>query len=194
MEKIRINGKDGALTLDYCTRCGGLWFEPSEVGRLANRSEAVFRDLVPGQLHRVRPPCHGCQTPLDRDAERCAVCGQTNVIDCPVCDVPMERRAHAGLLLDFCRKCHGVWFDNAELSAIWRMNVGTMRSQRGIRQSAALETGGDVLLSTMFWAPDLVVYGGMAAGQAAGAVGEVAVNAAGGVFEFVMEIISGLFD
>lgn len=194
MQKIHINGKDGTLTLDYCTRCGGLWFEPSEVGRLAKRSQAVFRDLVPEQRGRVRPPCHGCQAPLDRDAERCGVCGTANVIDCPACDVPMERRAHAGLLLDVCRKCHGVWFDNAELSAIWRMNVGMMRSRRDVHPTAALEAGGDVLLSTLFWAPDLVVYGGMAAGEAAGAVGEVAVQAAGGVFEFVMEIISGLFD
>jgi hypothetical protein len=108
----------------------------------------------------------------------------------------MERREHDGLVLDVCNNCHGVWFDNAELSAIWRMKLGqaTAAARRGGRGSDAAAIGGDVLLSAMFWTPDLVLYGGMAAGHAAGAAAEVVGNAAGGVFEAVMEIIGGLFE
>ena len=66
--------------------------------------------------------------------------------------------------------------------------------RRDGRVSDAAAIGGDVLLHAMFWSPDLVVYGGMAAGRAVGAAAEVVGSAAGGVFEAVMEIISGLFE
>src|SRR5262245_28137369 len=103
----------------------------------------------------------------------------------------MDRRAQAGLVLDFCRRCQGVWFDNAELSAIWRMNMAAMNARRG-GGSEALAVAGDTMMSAMFWTPDLVVYGGMAAAQAGGAALEVAGSAAEGVFSMIMEIISGL--
>lgn len=198
MEKAPLGGKAGGLTIDYCPRCGGLWFDRGEVGQLAQRSPAVLREFVDARVDRVRPPCQGCLAPLDRDAERCPACGHHNILDCPVCDRPMERRAHAGLVLDLCAKCHGVWFDNAELSAIWRMNVAAAttraRSGRRGRGAEAASIGGDVLLSAMFWTPDLVLYGGMAAGHAAGAAAEVVGSAAEGVFATIMEIISGLFE
>lgn len=198
MEKAQLGGKAGGLTIDYCPRCGGLWFDRGEVGQLAQRAPAVIREFVTERVDRVRPPCQSCLAPLDRDAEKCPACGHRNVLDCPVCDRPMERRPHAGLVLDLCTKCHGVWFDNAELSAIWRMNVAAAttraRSGRRGRGAEAASVGGDVLLSAMFWTPDLVLYGGMAAGHAAGAAAEVVGSAAEGVFATIMEIISGLFE
>jgi Zn-finger nucleic acid-binding protein len=197
MEKAAIGDGTARLTLDCCPRCGGLWFDRGEVGRLAQRKPTVIAEIAPRKLDRIRPPCAGCHTPLDRDAAKCAVCGRPNVLDCPVCDQAMERREHAGLVLDLCRRCHGVWFDNAELSAIWRMNLAAAIARRG-RGSSALAAGGDVLLEAMFWSPDLVLYGGMAATEAvshlAGPAAEVAGDAAEGVFSFIMEIISGLFD
>jgi Zn-finger nucleic acid-binding protein len=196
MEKKRIDGRAGTITLDYCTRCGGLWFDRGEVGQLAHRDPQIIHDLVVDPATRVRPPCQGCQAPLDRNAEKCPACGRRNVLDCPVCDEPMERRPHEGLVLDICARCHGVWFDNAELSAIWRLRLGeaTAAARRRGSGSDAMAVGGDVLLSTMFWTPDLVVYGGMAAGHAVGAAAEVVGGAAEGVFETIMEIIGGLFE
>jgi len=177
MDKVSVDDGATAITLDYCPRCGGLWFNRGEVGQLARRQPAAFHAHVPVRAEPIRPPCPGCLTPLDRDAERCPACGRPNVLDCPVCDMTMERRAHAGLVLDLCPRCHGVWFDNAELSAIWRLNLAaateSAKSRRTGRGAEALAVGGDVLVNAMFWTPDLVVYGGMAAGHAAGAAAEV---------------------
>lgn len=202
MEKVRVAGGGNPLTLDYCPRCGGLWFDRGEVGHLAARKPVSLHASVPTRSERVRPPCIECHAPLDRDAEKCDVCGHRNVLDCPVCTDEMERRGHAGLILDFCRRCHGVWFDNAELSAIWRVNLTKAKanalSDRRGRGSDALAATGDVLVNAMFWTPDLVIYGGMAAGQAAGHVAGAAAEAVGGaaegVFATILEIISGLFD
>jgi len=197
MEKKHFDKPAGSVTLDYCPRCGGLWFDRGEVGHLAHRDERVLHPLLIDAAARVLPPCQGCGTPLDRNAEKCQVCARRNVLACPVCDETMERREHDGLVLDICRRCHGVWFDNAELSSIWRLKLAEATQavrRRGGRGSETAALGGDVLLSAMFWTPDLVLYGGMAAGQAAGAAVEVVGSAAGGVFEAVMEIISGLFE
>ena len=110
----------------------------------------------------------------------------------------MERREHVGLILDFCKHCHGVWFDNAELSAIWRVNLAITQSASARRRKGADVILGDGLVDVMFWSPDLVVYGGAAAiegiGHVAGAAADVAGGAAEGVFSAVLEIISGLFD
>jgi Zn-finger nucleic acid-binding protein len=196
MEKKHIDTRAGSVTLDYCPRCGGLWFDQGEVGHLTQRDEGVIHPLLVDAAARVHPPCQGCGTPLDRNEEKCGVCRRRNVLDCPVCDEAMERRERDGLIVDVCRRCHGVWFDNAELTAIWRLKLAeaTAAVRRRGRGSDAAAIGGDVLLNAMFWTPDLVIYGGMAAGHAVGAAAEVAGSAAGGVFEAVMEIIAGLFE
>lgn len=198
MEKARLDGTPGSLTLDYCPRCGGLWFDRGEVALLARRDPTAIQRFAPQRNDRIRPPCPNCLTPLDRDAERCRVCGHRNVLGCPVCDRPMERRAHAGLVLDVCRHCHGVWFDNAELSAVWRISLASVSAGPRSRGSDAIALGGDALLDAAFWAPDLVFDGGLAVGEAvghlAGPAAEAVGHAAEGVFSFVLEILAGLFD
>jgi Zn-finger nucleic acid-binding protein len=201
MDKIELEGEGNVLTLDHCPRCGGLWFERGEVGQLAARKASSLRPHVPERAERVRAQCIECHTPIDRDAEACEACGRRNALNCPVCDEVMDRRAHAGLILDFCKRCHGVWFDNAELSAIWRVNLAAASanvSRRRGRGADAVAATGDVLLEAMFWSPSLVLHAGVAVGQAAGSVagvaGEVVGDAAEGVFSTIMEIIAGLFD
>lgn len=202
MDKVHIRDRSGTLTLDTCPRCGGLWFERGEVGQLSARKPSAIHMHVPTRADRVRPPCLGCHAPLDRDAEKCDACGERNVLHCPSCDREMDRREHAGLILDFCKHCHGVWFDNAELSAIWRLNIaatgGTLPSNRRMSGTAIAGATADGLVEAMFWSPHLVVYGGAAVidvvGHAAGPAAEAIGGAAEGVFSAVMEIISGLFD
>jgi Zn-finger nucleic acid-binding protein len=194
MEKKHLDGPGRGFTIDFCPRCGGIWFDRGEVAEVARRDRSALAGLLREAGARVNPPCHECGTPLDRNAESCAACGHKNIIACPVCDRAMERRPIEGLVLDVCRKCHGVWFDNAELTAIWRLSVGAAMARRPRAGLDAAGIGGDILLNGIFWAPDLVVHGGLAAGQAAGAVVEVAGEAAESVFEVIVGIIGGLFE
>jgi hypothetical protein len=125
----------------------------------------------------------------------------------------MERRQHAGLTLDVCATCKGLWFDVVELKNIWSMTVTEVDRKRVGRGGQALAIGGDVLLESLFWAPHLTIHAGIAATQGishvAGALGSVSVegaanaamgaaevvgSAAEGLFETIMEIINSIFD
>ena len=194
MEKKHVAGPGRGFTLDFCPRCGGIWFDRGEVGEVARQNRTVLHGMDVPPATRVNPPCHQCRAPLDRNAEKCGVCGWKNVLRCPVCDREMERRPVHGVILDFCRKCQGVWFDNAELTAIWRMNTAALDAKRRGVASDAAAVGGDVMFNAMFWAPDLVIYGGAAAVQGVGAAAEVAGEAAEGIFSAIAELIGGLFE
>jgi Zn-finger nucleic acid-binding protein len=220
MQKTTVRSGGVGVTLDVCPRCGGIWFERGEARQLAHQPPDALWKEVTRRDEPIRPPCHGCAAPIDRDVERCPSCGHRNVLHCPRCDLEMERRTHGGLVLDLCRRCEGVWFDHAELSAIWQMNLAAA-TQRAQRRAGAGETAlaasGDILLNALIWTPDLVFYGaatgtraaagamhsvgsagvesigGVAAEAASSAAGVVG-DAAEGVFSMIAEIIGGLFD
>ena len=194
MEKNHLPGPGAGFTIDFCPRCGGIWFDRGEVGEVARQDRTVLTGLILDPTTRINPPCHKCRTPLDRNADQCKVCGWKNVLRCPVCDRDMERRPVQGVTLDLCRRCQGVWFDNAELTAIWRMNAAALAAKRKGTLSDGAELGASVLLESMFWAPSLVVHGGVAAAHGIGAAAEVAGSAAEGVFSTIVELISGLFE
>jgi Zn-finger nucleic acid-binding protein len=213
MEKVRLRAGVRILVLDHCPRCGGVWFEKGEAQQLTQLSPIELWKHVPPRQDIPRPPCHGCNTPLDRDAERCDVCRRKNELSCPVCDRTMERRVHDGLVLDVCASCRGVWFDHKELKHVWQLSLNTEAQRRSGRGSQALAVGGEVMLESLFWAPDLVLHAGAAAasgvGEVVGAIGgvslegaahaamgaaEVVGGAAEGVFSFIVEIIGSLFD
>jgi Zn-finger nucleic acid-binding protein len=194
MDKAQVTGRGGSLTLDHCTRCGGVWFEKGEVQQLAaSKPSALWAEIAP-RADTPKPLCQKCQTPLDRDAEKCGVCGRSNDINCPHCDEKMKRRDVNGLVLDLCERCHGVWFDHKELNAVWTLAAQMSAQRRSSTGGEALAIGGDVLMSAMFWTPGLVIQGAAGAAHLGGAAIEAAGGAAEGVFEAILGFISAIFD
>jgi Zn-finger nucleic acid-binding protein len=193
MEKLKPM-REHELVLDYCRRCGGVWFDEGEVLALRNARPKGLGRTVTLRETAYQMPCHSCHTTVDRNALSCASCGWQNHLDCPVCQKTLERLERGDLTLDVCRSCRGVWFDNHELAQIWNM---------------------EILLDAFLWAPDLVFLSasglahgaGAVAGGAADVVGggiggvakvaggavEAAGDAAGSVFEAIAEIIGSLF-
>jgi hypothetical protein len=105
--------------------------------------------------------------------------------------------------LDACKSCRGVWFDHAELAAIWKLSLDTTLRRRG---NAGLSANADVssliVLDALMWTPDVLFLGARAAGYAVSGTAEAVANsgvidgvgeAAGGVFEVIVEIIGGFF-
>ncbi|MGQ0814936.1 MAG: zf-TFIIB domain-containing protein [Gemmatimonadota bacterium] len=196
LEKSWIEGS-GRFSLDHCTRCGGAWFDHGEVHRLRMCDPTdLWRHMAQRtNVHAMQ--CHSCDHLLAREEEMCPACGWHVQLDCPVCGEPMMASKHAGVILDACRRCKGVWFDHHELASLWKAEF--MAALQRWRVPAAGEGGGAVL-EALAWDPFLVYYAGSAAGHvlsagASGAPGviEAAGEAATSVFETIVEIIAGFF-
>ena len=88
-----------------------------------------------------------------------------------------------------------------ELEAIWEMKRDRLIvRERGGKVARTTEMGSGVLFDTVFWAPDLVFVGAHAAGHTVAAAAEAAPtalgavgDAAGSVFETILEIVAGIF-
>lgn len=192
LEKATIEGAQ-SLVIDHCPRCGGVWFEQGEVQRMRTYAPEDLLEKVAAADDVRHMQCHSCSAFFDRALDRCPTCGWNVKLDCPSCGVRMESATHAGIRLDACRHCRGVWFDRHELEEIWRLEFNGALARRGS------ETG-DVVLAALAYDPFLTFYAAHAAGhvlaagaQAAPAVLEAAGEAASSVFETIVEIISGFF-
>jgi Zn-finger nucleic acid-binding protein len=210
MKKVRLRGSGRTLVLDYCPRCGGVWFELGEVQSLRAHAETSFWSSIAPRVDQFRMPCHSCQAIIDRNADKCPACGWSNRIDCPTCGNKLAPEIHEGLRLDVCAKCKGVWFDHIELDAIWKsaLNANVARAVKPSKGAVAAGTGAEVLANTLFFAPDVLFYGAYATGMAletgagalmnapdiVGGAAEAVGDAAASTFESVLEIISGIFD
>jgi Zn-finger nucleic acid-binding protein len=119
MEKLRpVEELD--LALDYCDKCGGMWFESGEVRQLRFCPPEVLSSLISmkKQLYAVDCPCGHSMT---RNSGECGSCGRPNTVDCPACNSELERVQSDTFTVDVCRDCRGVWFDNIDLSAVWNL-------------------------------------------------------------------------
>ncbi len=206
MEKTALGRRqDGSasLILDHCARCGGIWFELGEVQELIFELPESLWSRIPVRDEPHRAQCHSCRAFLDRDAPKCGGCGAKTRLSCPACDTRMLQVRRSALTLDVCGRCKGVWFDHHELEEIWKLERNRFLARRGKGGGLARRTGDkgvDVLFETLFWTPDLVFLGGHAALHGAAAAAEAAPaaldavgEAAGSVFETIVEIVAGVF-
>lgn len=216
MEKVKMGG--GKLEVDHCRRCGGVWLDHGEVQQLRGVSQTEVWQQIESRSSLSPARCHVCHTPVDRRLDECPACGASSLLDCPACDRPMRVESYSGLRLDVCRSCRGVWFDHHELEAIWGASFDLALRRRNLPArgaAGAADVGGDLLFHSLFFAPDLLFYGAYAAGNVASAsvdalsrlpeglaatpeiassAFEAVGDAAGSVFEVVLEIITGIFD
>jgi len=186
---------DSALEIDHCWRCGGVWFDHGEADELRRLgTPRKLRDKVPLLRGHQRMACRGCEARIQRAAAECDGCGHKNVIDCPLCDRPMERESSTGLRLDVCRSCRGAWFDNDQLRAIWLAQLPAA-ARHG--QTASELSGWDVPSVDLELAVDSVnvaVHGAPGAFDGVVWLIEAGGDAAGAVFEVIGSILFGLFD
>ncbi|HEU5261126.1 MAG TPA: zf-TFIIB domain-containing protein [Gemmatimonadales bacterium] len=199
---------DLQLVLDYCQRCGGVWFDQAEVALLRRchpLALAVHVELKP-EAYRMR--CHGCGASLGRNAPRCDACGWRNVLSCPTCGKALKPVERDGARLDVCRACQGVWFDNVELATIWNARTALTRRPPGVASVGVYRTD-HFLLDAVLWGPDVMLHtavtaagdtlaaaniglGGAGLAEVAGGVIEGTGALAGGVFDAIAGLIGGL--
>ena len=91
----------GAMEIDQCSTCHGIWFDEGELEKLMNH-EILSRLLPAGAApaagkRGVRRPCPRC---ADEKMEE------------------VEVQGAAGLFIDICPTCKGYWLDGGELHAL----------------------------------------------------------------------------
>ncbi len=191
----RIAG-DSTLQIDHCPRCGGIWLDHGEADELRRLgTPRKLRDKIPLLRGHQRMACRGCEAHIQRAAAACEGCGHKNVIDCPVCDRPMERESSTGLRLDVCRNCRGAWFDNDQLRAIWLAQLPAAAAHAQNPDG----TGGWDIPDLELAVDSVNIAGHGAAGVFDGVVWliDAGGDAAGTVFEVVgsiLELLFGVFE
>ncbi|HXB54985.1 MAG TPA: zf-TFIIB domain-containing protein [Vicinamibacteria bacterium] len=97
----------GSVTLDECTRCGGVWVDPASFERICAEREEQAVVLTTAFPSPAPKPSGSPVGPL-------------RYWPCPECRRLMNRQnfAHvSGIMVDVC-KGHGVWFSHGELRQI----------------------------------------------------------------------------
>lgn len=200
------------LVLDYCKRCGGMWFDQGEVQQLQALDPKLLQKQIVLRPQDYFMPCHRCHKPMPRNQERCQHCHWENILDCPRCSKPMQVRDYQGLKLDLCQDCKGVWFDNIELAQLWNLSLqggvqpgegGPDGEQHGF--SDILLGSADFILQDPFltmevieaapWMVEGLIEGAEALPELAGSLFEGAAHlpeVAGSIFEGAGDLAGGL--
>jgi Zn-finger nucleic acid-binding protein len=94
------------IELDYCTYCGGLWFDSGEIELLL---ESLSMDACSTFIHDILT---GTEARSREKLRRCPDCAQK-----------MRKSTFGeepGITLDICRQGDGLWFDAGELDELLR--------------------------------------------------------------------------
>jgi Zn-finger nucleic acid-binding protein len=121
----------GALEIDRCPDCHGIFFDPDELERLLDASVGPASDADREELDRLIDE----ESPVDAHEVR--------YVPCPDCGALMNRKAYgakAGVVIDRCRE-HGVWLDGGELRRLakWARAGGLAHSREVEAERKRLE-------------------------------------------------------
>ena len=92
------------IELDWCYNCHGVWFDSTELGLLLKSMNLDGRGLIPEDIS---------SSPEAKSAEKkrkCPRCGRS-MKKTDIGDKPK-------ILIDLCRRGHGLWFDGDELAQL----------------------------------------------------------------------------
>jgi len=93
------------IEIDYCQECGGIWLDSGELELLLEDAEEKNKLLA----------TFITDTQNDEKRHRC-----------PVCSRKMNKvfvGAGKNVLIDKCRKDHGLWFDKGELHEVVKLGT-----------------------------------------------------------------------
>lgn len=210
LQKLQLSPE---LLLDHCERCGGMWFDASEIPALRRAEPRVLATRIVLQESAHLMKCHSCLASMPVDSLRCPTCREPRVLACPTCGDDLSH--HERFDIDVCRACRGAWFDNLELARIWNGQLDALiakeRSRGRPHGGGAFEASdaAGLVLEVLVHSPDVAVHVAGAAAGAARLVGsagqavlqspdaaasaiEGGVSFAGAVFEVIAEVLGGL--
>lgn len=107
----------GDLELDRCGSCHGTWYDRRELDQLLGRDvSAQLEGFRRGPT--CRAACLTCGSAAPQAGLECAGCRTSLAALCPRCGRGLEAVRVAGLELDVCPGCAGLWLDQSEALAL----------------------------------------------------------------------------
>lgn len=95
------------IELDYCTACKGVWFDSGELELLLEAAELEDYQVF-----------------LDRIIDSPEASSPEKKRKCPICNKKMKKSfidESDELLIDICKKEHGIWFDGGEVAHLVKL-------------------------------------------------------------------------
>ncbi len=89
------------LKIKYCKTCNAVWLTFSELKQLGNKLDLKMPLINPAELDAIKT----------KEASRI----------CPKCGKEMDKTYFNGTIVDKCRDCDGIVFDNGELSKFFNL-------------------------------------------------------------------------
>ena len=108
------------IEIDACNMCGGLWFDKHELAQYIKTRKIPFKFLSGYCLD-----------------DRRKIISEGNR-KCPRCKNNMQIVTHAGVNVDYCSQCGGLWFDRGELAKIldfYVKQVGDKKKKKPLHQN-----------------------------------------------------------
>jgi len=96
-EEIDLHGEK----VDKCPSCGGLFFDKGELDNIIHLAE-VFQMMKMDEEEIDSVPQHE----------------HNRIVHCPHDNSAMTPKDIAGLTIDVCEECKGIWLDNGEITAL----------------------------------------------------------------------------
>ncbi len=84
-----------------CPRCGGIYFGPGQLESIVH-------------IVRLFQSIHLEEEDIDSVSEE----ERARILCCPMDGTPMTKLGIAGLALDQCSSCRGIWLDDGEIAAL----------------------------------------------------------------------------
>jgi Zn-finger nucleic acid-binding protein len=101
LDKTRL----GDVEVDYCRECGGLWLDRGELERIVRMTRNAAE--VVKVLRRKLIPLPTAAPEPSELSDACPACARST----------MREVAIAGLHIDYCTDCEGIFLDKGELDA-----------------------------------------------------------------------------
>jgi Zn-finger nucleic acid-binding protein len=95
-----LNQELFGVEVDFCKFCAGLWLDGGEFAQFVNKGKIPIKILTNFSVDESRK--------VFTEGER----------SCPRCSNSLQIFEHKGVNLEFCYRCHGIWFDQGELKKI----------------------------------------------------------------------------
>jgi Zn-finger nucleic acid-binding protein len=114
-------------TLDFCSTCKGIWCDNDELQSIIENRDKIFTKNDFSNIKAV-----------ESNAKNVSESEKIKTLSCVVCQEKMDRLNYSyssGIIVDRCRRGHGIWLDHSEIEQIqvfverWQVKTNDLKNK-----------------------------------------------------------------